>query len=79
MKNYRTTVGAVVTLIVSFASRYGFEMGIDVQLAIIIIGTTVVAIFTKDSNVTGGTKPQTKEAEDRANVSKTKTMGYKKA
>ena len=58
MKNLRTTITAIVTVIASLGGRYGFDLSPDIQLAIVTIGTALALSFAKDHNVTGGTKHQ---------------------
>ncbi len=58
MVNYKTTIGAFVTLLAGILPLLGVEMSSEVQLALVTIGAFVIGIFAKDYNVTGGTKQQ---------------------
>lgn len=64
--NYKTTFGAILTVLSYVLPLLGVPIPPAIADAAMVIGTVIIGIFAKDSNVTGGTKPQTKEAEDRA-------------
>lgn len=74
MKNWKTTIGGVVNAIAAILAIFGASVAPEQKEAIIggavalaTIGNTVVGLFAKDNNVTGGTKAQTREAETRTN------------
>lgn len=65
MKNYKTTIGAVVSALTFILPLFGVPIPPEVANAGLALAIFIVAMFAKDSNVTGGTKSQTKEAENR--------------
>lgn len=59
MKNIRTTVAAVVTLLAVIAPKFlGYDLDAETQVIMVTVGVTLIGFFSKDSNVTGGTKHQ---------------------
>lgn len=65
--NWKTSIGALVALLSQLLPLVGVSIGVEVQGALITLGVFIVGLFAKDNNVTGGTKPATKEAETRIN------------
>lgn len=63
--NYKTTIGGVITLLAYILPLFGVPIPPAVADALMAVGFAIFAWYAKDSDVTGGTKPQTKEAEDR--------------
>lgn len=66
MKNYKTTLGAAVTVASYLLPLFGVPLSPAVQGAVMTLGIAIIGLFGKDSNVTGGTKAQTREARWRA-------------
>lgn len=65
MKSWKTTVGGLMT-----AAGLSMQASPDKTVQVIgwvvaAIGSAVVGVSAKDSNVTGGTNPSTPEAEQR--------------
>jgi len=58
MVNWKTTLGAFVTLLAGILPLLGLQITGEVQAALITVGVFIIGIFAKDSNVTGGTKQQ---------------------
>ena len=59
MANYKTTLGALITLM-SFLlpNVFKVELPAEVQTAMMTVGVFIIGFFAKDKNVTGGTKQQ---------------------
>jgi hypothetical protein len=66
--NWKTTLGAIITALAVVLEQFGIDISPELQNALIVIGVTIIGIFAKDYNVTGGTKPQTEEAKNRVEV-----------
>ena len=64
--NWKTTIGAIVTLLSQILPLIGIEITPQIQGALITIGIVIVGLFAKDSDVTGGKRAQTSEAKNRA-------------
>lgn len=47
--NPRTTISAVITVLAWLLARYGFELPLDVQMAITLIGIALIGAFSKDA------------------------------
>jgi hypothetical protein len=62
MKNWKTTAGGGLTVLLGVLSLLGVKVAgsapIDPQVAIGMITGGFAVMFAKDSNVTGGTTPQ---------------------
>lgn len=65
MKNWKTLLGAVVTALPTVLGFFGVPFSPELGHAIEVIGGVIIGFFAKDSNVTGGTTPQTLEAKTR--------------
>ncbi len=64
--NWKTTLTAIIAFAATMLSRFvGINLSIEVQMAIVTIGMLLIGLFSKDGNVTGGTKPATDEADRR--------------
>jgi len=55
--NWKTTIGGVISLLAGGLPQVGVELGAEMQNALMVLGLFIVGIFAKDSNVTGGMKP----------------------
>jgi hypothetical protein len=49
MKDPKTTITAIVTLLAVIVGKFGFEVSTEIQLAIVTIGMFFVGLFAKDS------------------------------
>lgn len=58
MRNWKTTVGAVVTALATVLPLVGVELSEEVQAAIVTLGVAIIGIFAKDYDITGGTRQQ---------------------
>jgi hypothetical protein len=58
MKNWKTTIGAMVTLTAAFLPYCGIHISKETQDAIVVLGIGIIGIFAKDVNVTGGNVKQ---------------------
>ena len=55
LKNWKTTVAAVVGAIASLVSHFGLNLGPEVQGVIITLTMLVIGYFTQDADKTGTT------------------------
>jgi len=60
MGNWKTTVSAVVTALVSIGAHFGFDVSAEVQGVIISVGLIFVGFFAKDKPTTEETVPKEK-------------------
>lgn len=60
MGNWKTTVSAVVTALVSIGAHFGFDVSAEVQGVIISVGLIFVGFFAKDKPTTEETAPKEK-------------------
>ena len=58
--NWQTTLGAILVVAGQYLSSIGIDLSSEVQNAITTLGIFIIGLFAKDSNVTGGTKPNRK-------------------
>ena len=58
MVNWKTSVGALITLLAGFLPVVGVTISPEVQAALMSVGGFIVGLFAKDHNVTGGTTRQ---------------------
>ena len=57
--NWKTTLSAVIPAIALLLNTFGvIDLSTEVQSAIVVVAVTLIGIFAKDSNVTGGTTEQ---------------------
>lgn len=68
MKNWKTTVTAIVGAIASLVGHFGFDINTEAQMAIVTVTMLIIGLLAKDSNVTGGTTAATPEAARRVNI-----------
>jgi len=50
MKDWKTTTTPIATLIVAGLAKYGFDVPIELVMAIFGLGIVVMGYFTKDKN-----------------------------
>jgi len=56
--NWKTTVGAFVSLLAALAPQVGIEIDPNTQIAMVTVGLFIIGIFAKDKDVTGGKRVQ---------------------
>ena len=67
MKNYKTLLSGLLSLAPTVLGFFGIPFPPEISHSIEVLGVALIAWFAKDKDVTGGTKPQTTEAETRVN------------
>ncbi len=75
MINWKTTLAGLVTAVLNIITLFSCdilnaicitaEQKLTLSGSITTIGVVLIAIFAKDKDVSGGSKPQTPEAEKR--------------
>ncbi|KKM89779.1 hypothetical protein LCGC14_1245320 [marine sediment metagenome] len=81
MKNFKTSLSGLIIVLEPILTEVGIDIPDAVGKWFPIVGMLLFAYFSKDKNVTGGTKSQTGEAEKRIvkeKVVSTKAGGYRK-
>lgn len=53
MRNWKTTIGAIVTLLAGVLPYIGVELSPEVQAAMVTLGIFIIGIFAKDNSVSG--------------------------
>jgi len=53
MRNWKTTIGAIVTLLAGILPYVGVELSPEVQAAMVTVGIFIIGIFAKDNSVSG--------------------------
>jgi hypothetical protein len=57
MKDWKTTVTAIVTAVAAITAQFGFDLGAEVQTIIISVGMCLVGYFAKDAKKPEEAKP----------------------
>lgn len=65
MNNWKTTITPIVGALASIIGQLGFDITAEQQMAIVTVTLLVMGWFSKDNDVTGGTKAATPEAKER--------------
>lgn len=66
MKSYKTLLSGILSLLPTLLGFFGIPFPPEIAHAIEVLGVALIAWFAKDKDVTGGSVPQTAEAETRA-------------